>query len=357
MAIGDFNCHVYKVGVAKEVGLNAAVILDGLVGWVNHNAANGANVHDGYVWTYNSIKAWSELYPELSRKQVENALRKLEDNGYIICGNYNKTSFDRTKWYAVTEKGLRYYSISPLGEMDSPSGGNGFPRGGEPIPTNYTATYDKENPTGDGPSFNEPMEAPSVEDVETYCEMTGQRINAAKFVANYASTGWRKGNTPITDWRPLVALWYQNDKERKGEQEARKASLRDEKAAEKAARSLVVPIPDIATEDGRKRVVAFSKAIDGLSDQMDVKNLWDWEDTIEHVANHDINAPVDDWDKPWVDANQRVRKNIIGVVRRNHDIAAVLDWAERTIDDPSHLGPRAGDWRLDITGYENWWTR
>ena len=42
----------------------------------------------------------------LTQRQIEVALKKLEKEGLIITGNYNKTPFDRTKWYAISQKGL-----------------------------------------------------------------------------------------------------------------------------------------------------------------------------------------------------------------------------------------------------------
>ena len=38
---------------------------------------------------------------------IETALGKLVDAGYVKVGNYNDTSFDRTKWYAITELGIK----------------------------------------------------------------------------------------------------------------------------------------------------------------------------------------------------------------------------------------------------------
>ena len=106
--------HHFNVEVAKECGVNASILFTNIYFWVEHNRANGANFHDGAYWTFNSMKAFSELFPYLSQKQINTALKKLEDEKLIATGNYNKLPFDRTKWYSVTKKG---YSVMQKGEI------------------------------------------------------------------------------------------------------------------------------------------------------------------------------------------------------------------------------------------------
>lgn len=142
--------HLYGE-VAEECGVNASILFYNIAFWVEHNEANGANKHDGRYWTYNSMEAFSQLFPFLSAKQIKTALKKLEDNDYIVTGNYNKMPFDHTKWYALTDKA---YSMLPKGQMqedkkgqfDQPSRSNEIsPQGPmrldqkvQPIPDNNT---------------------------------------------------------------------------------------------------------------------------------------------------------------------------------------------------------------------------
>lgn len=128
--------HSFSVEVAKEVGVNAAILLQGIKWWCDKNRANDKHFHDGLYWTYNSTRAWTELYPYLSKSAINTAIKKLEDMGYILTGNYNKSSYDRTKWFAITDEGLRLYgeSIYRKSEMDSSEIGNRFAENGQPIP-------------------------------------------------------------------------------------------------------------------------------------------------------------------------------------------------------------------------------
>ena len=117
--------HSFDPVVAKQVGLNAATIYQNILFWAEVNAANNKHIHDGYIWTYNSIVAFGELFPYLTLKQIRTALTKLEDDGLIVSGCYNKSAYDRTKWYAPT---------CPLGKSDLPLGANEIAQKGEPIP-------------------------------------------------------------------------------------------------------------------------------------------------------------------------------------------------------------------------------
>lgn len=96
--------HILDIGVAQLVGTNAALILENISYWCEHNAANNSNLHDGHYWTYNSTKAFGELFPYMTINVIRASLKKLKDNGLILTGNYNKSAYDRTMWYTLTEK-------------------------------------------------------------------------------------------------------------------------------------------------------------------------------------------------------------------------------------------------------------
>lgn len=123
--------HNFDVEIACKYGILEAVILNNLAFWIEHNKANNTNFHDGYYWTYNSTKAFSELMPYASPRQIQRAINHLKDENIIQTGNYNKSAYDRTLWYAFTEKGK---SILPFGEMEEPKKGNGNNETVQPIP-------------------------------------------------------------------------------------------------------------------------------------------------------------------------------------------------------------------------------
>lgn len=122
---------MFDVDIAKEYGINAAVILQNLSYWIEKNRANDQNFFDGNYWTYNSNKAFEKLFPYLSAKQIRSTIEKLIEQGLIITGNYNKSAYDRTLWYAITEKGNL---ILQNGKNHLPVGANGIDPEGGPIP-------------------------------------------------------------------------------------------------------------------------------------------------------------------------------------------------------------------------------
>lgn len=92
--------------IACKYGVFEAILINYLQVWISKNAANKRHEHDGRYWTYNSKKALSKLFPYVSYSRIERAIRKLVDEGVIIVGNYNKSTYDRTNWYAFTDFGL-----------------------------------------------------------------------------------------------------------------------------------------------------------------------------------------------------------------------------------------------------------
>ena len=129
--------HHFDIDIAKEYGILEAVLLDHFMFWTNKNEANGNNYFDGYYWTFNSMKAFAKLFPYASEGQIRRALKKLEENGLIITGNYNKSAYDRTTWYALTEIGK---CICQNCKMEVSKEENGNPETDKPIPYKDTDT-------------------------------------------------------------------------------------------------------------------------------------------------------------------------------------------------------------------------
>lgn len=135
--------HFFDVDIATKYGVNAAIILNNLRFWIDHNKANGKHFHEGRFWTYNTVAAFEELFPYMGRKQIANALKKLEEAGLILTGNYNQIAYDRTKWYALTDAAeallnhaasqdaVSAPSIVPKGEMENAEKENGFNQKGK----------------------------------------------------------------------------------------------------------------------------------------------------------------------------------------------------------------------------------
>lgn len=103
------NAHTFNVQLAKDIGLNQAILLQHLYYWHQINENKSHNIIDDKIWTYNTIEEFHKIFPYLTARQISYSFEKLEEKGYIIVGNYNKMSFDRTKWYALTDKSLELF--------------------------------------------------------------------------------------------------------------------------------------------------------------------------------------------------------------------------------------------------------
>jgi len=116
------SLHSFEPDIAARVGVNAAVLYQNILFWTRKNLANARHVKDGKVWTYNSVKAWADMFPYMTGNQIRTALAKLVDAGLIHEGNHNETAYDRTKWYGVPTQ-------IHLGKIT-----NGFGQDRKPIP-------------------------------------------------------------------------------------------------------------------------------------------------------------------------------------------------------------------------------
>jgi hypothetical protein len=107
--------HSFNVAIAKKLDVSCAIMIENIAFWIQKNQANNKNFHDGYYWTYNSHKAFSEILPYWSEKQIKTILKKLTDAEIIKSGNYNKYKFDKTKWYTIIDvEVMKQYSITEI---------------------------------------------------------------------------------------------------------------------------------------------------------------------------------------------------------------------------------------------------
>lgn len=129
--------HLFDVDIAKEYGVDIAIIVNNIAFWIQKNKANEKHIHDGKVWTYNTTKAFTELFPYWTDNQIRRILTNMQKLGIIETGNYNLTAYDRTKWYTFTDAFVKTHtSICENTQMDLSKHPNGFDETNEPIPDN-----------------------------------------------------------------------------------------------------------------------------------------------------------------------------------------------------------------------------
>lgn len=196
--------HSFNIAVAKEVGIASAVILNNIFWWTEKNRANETHFHDGYYWTYNSRKAYCDLFPYLTERQIEYALKKLIEVGYVVTGNYNKSAYDRTLWYRLTETG--YEALNTKIHLTNLL--NGETENVEPIPDIKTNS----KPTKKSLSKDKEGQAPkSYKDVYSSLEYINVRDALVKFVNSCKGKGYNPKVDTVEKFAKDLKEYSSND--------------------------------------------------------------------------------------------------------------------------------------------------
>lgn len=95
---------MFNIKIAEKLGMIEAVLLHNIQFWVEKSKANNKHFYNDRFWTYNSAKAFAELFPYLSEQQISRALKRLTDEGWLLKDNFNNNPFDRTNWYSLSDK-------------------------------------------------------------------------------------------------------------------------------------------------------------------------------------------------------------------------------------------------------------
>jgi len=124
----------FDIEDAQKYGVNEAIMLNNFKFWLRKNHADQVNIHDGRVWTYNTKKAYTLLFPFWSEFQIKRILQSLIDQDVLMTGNYNKAGYDRTLWYAAVHSDTLEIDIRrnrPMDKTESSNATDGIVR---PIP-------------------------------------------------------------------------------------------------------------------------------------------------------------------------------------------------------------------------------
>jgi len=200
--------HSFDSDIAKQYGLVEAILLQNFAFWIAKNEANERNYFDGRYWTYNSIKAFQELFPYLTKRKIEYAISKLIDKGVLQTGNYNSDRRDRTVWYALTDFGK---CIVQNCEMHSPVLGNASADFVKCINT------DNKQQIINTDNISRRFARPSVEEVNQYCKEAKLNVNAQQFVDYYDSNGWKVGKNAMKDWKAACRGWSRRENANKND--------------------------------------------------------------------------------------------------------------------------------------------
>ena len=98
--------YFFDSKIAELYGVDEAIMINNFSYWINHNKANDKHFYDGRYWTYNSIDAFTKLFPFWTARQIRRVLNSLKEKDVLVTGNYNSSKYDRTIWYAFSDSFL-----------------------------------------------------------------------------------------------------------------------------------------------------------------------------------------------------------------------------------------------------------
>ncbi len=91
--------------LAVAIGLNQAITIQQLHYWLE-NPKTGF-VMDGFKWVHNTYAEWQTNFPFWSVETIKKIFLDLEHTGLIISAQFDKTTYDRRKYYRVNYDKLR----------------------------------------------------------------------------------------------------------------------------------------------------------------------------------------------------------------------------------------------------------
>ena len=159
----DFSSSLslsFNKQIARIYGLNAAVVFNHILYWLNINVSNPAAQKMGKTWMYESQEKMAEFLDCLSRREIQHALNILEESGLIIKENLNDNPFVKTNWYTVGDQKLLSGSVkkgitkAPAGAIRSPPQCDGIaPAGAMYIEDKQKTNKEEDNKKSSGGSY------------------------------------------------------------------------------------------------------------------------------------------------------------------------------------------------------------
>ncbi len=216
----------YDTEIIDRVGNNAAMLYEYIEYWCSQSE----EVHDGRRWIFHTLISFKEHFPYLSQSTIRRSLKKLEEEGLIVTGNYNKIPFDKTKWYAIASEQIEAVKVnkSKCSKRTNRSVQNEHIEAvkmntsdvfkmnksdvfkmNTPITTNNNYRRTNEDITNKGK-----FTPPSVDEVRDYCLERDNGIDPEAFCDYYISKGWMVGKNKMKDWKASVRTWERNHKQK-----------------------------------------------------------------------------------------------------------------------------------------------
>ena len=103
------SIHCFDKDIARDLGLNEAIVHHHLCFWTKINTMAKRNRRDGKCWTYNTIEEISVVVNYLTLKQIGTVIENLINAGKVLKGNYSRGK--RTNWYHAVDAILYFKKL------------------------------------------------------------------------------------------------------------------------------------------------------------------------------------------------------------------------------------------------------
>ena len=210
--------HQFNTKIAKQYGLEESILLENIYFWVKKNKCNNQNYHNGKYWTYNSIKAFSALFPYMSESKIYRALKNLEENGLIEISDFNENRYKRPSWYTLTEKALKLYNDKDLFQNETSTFQNEISTFQNEISSITDNKQQIEN-TDNKQQIKKTAKRftiPTLEEIQDYCNERQNKINPEYFLDYYTARDWKFNNGgKMKDWKATIRNWERLEQQNK----------------------------------------------------------------------------------------------------------------------------------------------
>lgn len=121
--------HSFNVQWATDYGVHEAILIHHFQFWIEHNQKMNRNFYEGRTWMYQTFKEIAAWFPYLTENEVRELLVRLttgkgrrakgekEFEPILITGNFNKTKFDKTTWYAFKNEKMFTKGLKPTSDV------------------------------------------------------------------------------------------------------------------------------------------------------------------------------------------------------------------------------------------------
>ena len=162
--------------LARQVGLKEAVLLADLISKEEYFIANGMT--DG--WFFNT-ESNIEKDTTLTAYQQRRCLKALKDKGLI---EVKRKGIPAKQYFKINEQLV----VKLLNNLSA---------------TNFTTI----NKNKEIRIINKYFNKPTILEVENYCILRKNNVDAEAFISFYESKGWMIGKNKMKDWKQAIITW------------------------------------------------------------------------------------------------------------------------------------------------------